>query len=99
MTPPTPDQPDGRPSPAGGPGAGPAKPNKNWRYAYAVAIVADQLRQSQQPLVPSQLIHFGGGEGGQSSSMLGALLSLLATEKLGIEVNPKQTQAAPVGDA
>ena len=61
---------------------------------YAISIVADQLRQSQQPLVPSQLIHFGGaGEGGQSS-MLGALLSLLTTEKLGIEVNPKKPAAA-----
>ena len=27
---------------------------------YAIAIVADHLRQSQQPLVPSQLINFGG---------------------------------------
>ncbi len=61
---------------------------------YAVAIVADQLRQSQQPLVPSQLINFAGGEGGQAS-MLGALLSLLTTEKLGINVNPKKPPAAP----
>ena len=27
---------------------------------YAIAIVADHLRQSQQPLVPSQLVNFGG---------------------------------------
>jgi len=60
---------------------------------YAVSIVADELRQSQQPLVPSQLIHFGAaGDGGQTS-MLGALLSLLTTEKLGIEVNPKKPAA------
>jgi uncharacterized membrane protein YqiK len=64
---------------------------------YAVAIVADQLRQSQQPLVPSQLINFaGGGEAGQAS-MLGALLSLLTTEKLGIEVNPKKPAATAPG--
>jgi uncharacterized membrane protein YqiK len=58
---------------------------------YAMAIVADELRQSQQPLVPSQLIHFGGGgeAQGQVSSMLGALLSILTTEKLGIQVKPK----------
>jgi uncharacterized membrane protein YqiK len=64
---------------------------------YAVAIVADQLRQSQQPLVPAQLINFaaGGGEGGQQSSMLGALLSLLTTEKLGVEVKPKKAAPAP----
>jgi vacuolar-type H+-ATPase subunit H len=59
---------------------------------YAMAIVADELRQSQQPLVPSQLIHFGaGGEGqGQVSNMLRALLSILTTEKLGIDVKPKR---------
>ncbi len=57
---------------------------------YAMAIVADELRQSQQPLVPSQLINFGaGGENqGQASNMLGALLSILTTEKLGIQVKP-----------
>jgi uncharacterized membrane protein YqiK len=64
---------------------------------YAVAIVADQLRQSQQPLVPSQLIHFGSSGEGSQSSMLGALLSLLTTEKLGIDVNPQKQapQASP----
>ncbi|MGA2032901.1 MAG: hypothetical protein ABSG68_11625 [Thermoguttaceae bacterium] len=57
---------------------------------YAMAIVADELRQSQQPLVPSQLINFAAsGEGqGQVSNMLGALLSILTTEKLGINVKP-----------
>jgi hypothetical protein len=59
---------------------------------YAMAIVADELRQSQQPLVPSQLINFGaGGENqGQVSNMLGALLSILTTEKLGIAVKPRE---------
>jgi uncharacterized membrane protein YqiK len=59
---------------------------------YAMAIVADELRQSQQPLVPSQLINFGAaGDGqGQVASMLGALLSILTTEKLGITVKPKK---------
>ena len=60
---------------------------------YAVAIVADKLRQSQQPLVPSQLINFGGdGENGQTS-MLGALLSLLTAEKLGVEIQPPKLPA------
>ena len=61
---------------------------------YAMAIVADELRQSQQPLVPSQLINFGaGGDGqGQVSNMLGALLSILTTEKLGIEVKPPEVK-------
>ena len=56
---------------------------------YAIALVADELRQSQQPLVPSQLINFGGGHGdGQQASMLGALLSLLTAEKLGVKIKP-----------
>ncbi len=62
---------------------------------YAIAIVADHLRQSQQPLVPSQLINFGGGEGGngqgQSANMLNALLSILTAEKLGVDVKVKQS--------
>lgn len=59
---------------------------------YAIAIVADHLRQSQQPLVPSQLINFGGeGAGqGQSPNMLSALLSILTAEKLGVEVRPSE---------
>ena len=55
---------------------------------YAIAIVADHLRQSQQPLVPSQLVNFGGEGNGQSPNMLSALLSILTAEKLGVEVTP-----------
>jgi uncharacterized membrane protein YqiK len=63
---------------------------------YAIAIVADHLRQSQQPLVPSQLINFGGeGSGqGQSANMLSALLSILTAEKLGVEVTPEKKPEA-----
>ncbi len=57
---------------------------------YAMAIVADELRQSQQPLVPSQLINFGAGGDGQVSNMLGALLSILTSEKLGIKIKPEE---------
>jgi regulator of protease activity HflC (stomatin/prohibitin superfamily) len=57
---------------------------------YAVAIVADELRQSQQPLVPSQLINFGAAGDGQVSNMLGALLSILTSEKLGIKIKPEE---------
>jgi hypothetical protein len=61
---------------------------------YAMAIVADQLRQSQQPLVPAQLINFGAaGSDGQTSNMLGALMSILTSEKLGIDVTPKTAPA------
>jgi len=55
---------------------------------YAMAIVAEQLRQSQQPLVPSQLFVTGGDGDRQSSSMLGTLLNILTAEKLGIDVKP-----------
>ncbi len=56
---------------------------------YAMAIVAEQLRQSQQPLVPSQLFMTGASGGGNETSMLGTLLSILTAEKLGIDVDPK----------
>jgi hypothetical protein len=36
------------------------------------------------------LINFGAGGEGQVSNMLGALLSILTTEKLGIKVKPKE---------
>jgi hypothetical protein len=55
---------------------------------YAMAIVAEQLRQSQQPLVPSQLFMTGGADGSGQSSMLGTLLSILTAEKMGIDVKP-----------
>ena len=38
---------------------------------------------------------FGGTSEGGQASMLGALLSLLTTEKLGIEVNPKKPAPVP----
>ena len=60
---------------------------------YAVAIVADQLRQSQQPLVPAQLINFGAdGQAGQSPSMLSALLNILTAEKLGVAIKPAEKE-------
>lgn len=60
---------------------------------YAIAIVADHLRQSQQPLVPAQVVQFGAGGGDGQTSMLSALLSILTAEKLGVEVKPKQPPA------
>jgi len=55
---------------------------------YAMAVVAEQLRQSQQPLVPSQLFMTGRHDGDGQTSMLGALLSIITAEKLGIDVKP-----------
>jgi len=62
---------------------------------YAIAIVADQLRQSQQPLVPAQLVNFGGNgqADGHAGGMLHALLSILTAEKLGVPVTPTQESA------
>ena len=65
---------------------------------YAIAIVADKLRQSRQPLVPSQLISFGAdGQGGQAPNMLSALMSILTAEKLGVDVRPRDVAAQPRG--
>jgi uncharacterized membrane protein YqiK len=67
---------------------------------YAVAVVADHLRQSQQPLVPSQLVNFGAdGANGQSPSMLSALLNILTAEKLGVEVKPREAAPPPSAGA
>jgi uncharacterized membrane protein YqiK len=67
---------------------------------YAISVVADHLRQSQQPLVPSQLVNFGAdGASGQSSSMLSALLNILTAEKLGVEVKPRETAPPPSAGA
>ena len=41
--------------------------------------------------MPSQLINFGAAKArARSSNMLGALLSILTAEKLGIEVKPEE---------
>lgn len=60
---------------------------------YAMAIVAEQLRQSQQPLVPSQLFMTGGQEGNGQNNMLGMLLNILTAEKIGIDVKPTVADA------
>jgi hypothetical protein len=55
---------------------------------YALAVVAQSLSHSQQPLVPERLFVAGGGTDGEGSmqaghGMLGTLLSLLVSEKSG----------------
>lgn len=61
---------------------------------YAVAIVAEQLRQSQQPLVPATVLS-GGGDASQGG-LLGTLMSLLVAEKLGVPVVPAPTSSTDI---
>ena len=56
---------------------------------YALSIVAEQLANSKQPLVPERLFVTGGGEGDKGTSgqgIVGTLLSLLVSEKSGFEL-------------
>lgn len=59
---------------------------------YAVSIVAEQLRQSQQPLVPATVFSSGGD--GTPGGLIGTLMSLLVAEKLGVPVVPDQTSGS-----
>ncbi|MFO1021420.1 MAG: SPFH domain-containing protein [Planctomycetales bacterium] len=61
---------------------------------YAMAIVAEQLRHSEQPLVPSQLFMTGGTDGNGQTNMLGMLLNILTAEKMGIDVKRQGVGAA-----
>jgi hypothetical protein len=54
---------------------------------YAVAVLADRLANSAQPLVPERMFVSGGGGGGDGANAggpLGTLLSLLLSEKAGL---------------
>ena len=55
---------------------------------FALNLVSEQFSRSTQPLVPERLFMTGGngGEGGQSSSLVGQLLSLLVSEKSNIGI-------------
>jgi uncharacterized membrane protein YqiK len=53
---------------------------------YAMAVVAEQLRQSEQPLVPATMLSSGGD--GSQAGLLGTLMSLLVAEKLGVPIVP-----------
>jgi uncharacterized membrane protein YqiK len=56
---------------------------------YALALVAEHLSKSSQPLVPSQMFMAGGGtssdgsQGGAAPGLLGTLISLMVAEKSG----------------
>ena len=65
---------------------------------YALSLVAEQLSQSKQPLVPERVFVAGGGSGvGDSSAsasqgMLGMLINLLVAEKSGFHLTETSQQ-------
>ncbi len=75
---------------------------------YAVAVLAEHLSKSSQPLVPQQVFTAGGGGGsgaGDSSGLglMGTLVNLLIAEKSGFKIqsaagngNAELTRATPV---
>jgi hypothetical protein len=65
---------------------------------YALAIIAEQLAQSRQPLVPERVFVAGGNgpseDGRASQGLLGLLLSLLIAEKSGFQLNESSETSA-----
>jgi uncharacterized membrane protein YqiK len=54
---------------------------------YALALVAEHLSHSAQPLVPERVFSAGAnGEAGQGTGMLGLLINLLVAEKSGFQL-------------
>ena len=68
---------------------------------YALSVVARELAQSHQPLVPEQLFVTGSGHNGdgrdREQSPLGVLMQLLLAEKVGFQPAPS-TEAPADGD-
>src|SRR5882724_617913 len=69
---------------------------------YALNVFADQFSQSVQPLVPSRLFISnaggagGNGEGAGTGSVLETLLSLILSEKAGINVSENTATSKPL---
>lgn len=66
---------------------------------YALSILADKLSKSAQPLVPERLFvtGSGGGEGTgqmQQFGLFNQLLSLLVSEKAGIQIDSEKTKTS-----
>lgn len=59
---------------------------------YSLSLIADALSHSQQPLVPTTVLGGGSQEG-----ILGTLLGLVTSEKLGVQVVPKTIETTKVG--
>jgi hypothetical protein len=58
---------------------------------YALAVVAEHLSKSTQPLVPAHMFVAGstGSDGAATGGMLGTLINLLIAEKSGFELSQK----------
>src|SRR6185437_6324323 len=54
---------------------------------YALALVAEHLSHSEQPLVPQQMLVTGGSGEGATTGILGTLVSLLVAEKSGFKLD------------
>jgi uncharacterized membrane protein YqiK len=63
---------------------------------YAVALVAEHLSHSQQPLVPQHMFVAGGegAAGGGGQNLLGTLISMLVAEKSGFKLDPNSQTGA-----
>src|SRR5262249_47722474 len=62
---------------------------------YAIAVLAEHLSKSAQPLVPQQ-VFMGGGNGSTGSEtagmgLMGTLVNLLVAEKSGFKIQQAQT--------
>ena len=55
---------------------------------YAMAVVAEHLSRSQQPLVPERVFTTGGGTGGSDAGLLNTLIGMLVAEKSGFKLSP-----------
>jgi hypothetical protein len=71
---------------------------------YALNVFADQFSKSAQPLVPSRLFisnaagKSGEGEGPNGGNILETLLSLILSEKVGINVQETSGGSKPLDD-
>ncbi|HEY3662708.1 MAG TPA: SPFH domain-containing protein [Chthoniobacterales bacterium] len=69
---------------------------------YALNVFADQFSKSVQPLVPSRLFisnsggNSGEGQGGNGGSVLETLLSLILSEKVGINTREDAASSKPL---
>jgi uncharacterized membrane protein YqiK len=66
---------------------------------YALALVAEHLSHSAQPLVPERLFSAGtNGEAGQGTGLLGVLINLLVAEKSGFQLTGDTSDLSALKD-
>jgi len=57
---------------------------------FALGLVAEQMAQSRQPLVPERVLTMGGGDGARQASLFGNLLMLLLSDKAGLDLSKEE---------